>query len=228
MDIDDIKVVKSKRARRHRIEVSVRGVKVVIPEGSGIDPRQIIADKRQWIEKKIAKFESQRRRIPERKFEAGACWPYLGDDYSLAINGEKNHKIVAEEIVLAEKKVNKSTVKDELEKFYRKQARSYFTSLVEDWAGQIKVNPNRIFIRNQRTRWGSCSSKNNLNFNFRLIMAPPPVVEYMIVHELCHLRERNHGAKFKQLLEFHCPGYRKQERWLKENSVELIFTRNDL
>ncbi|MFP4687432.1 MAG: M48 family metallopeptidase, partial [bacterium] len=221
----DYEVVKSSRAKRHRIDVSMRGVKVVIPKGSSVDPAELVAERREWIEEKVAKFAEHRRRIPERQFADGAVWPYLGEKKQLVVNGSAYHRLEGERIILAQKKVAKSSIKEELEKFFRRRARAYLTGLTDRWAEKIGVKYNRIFIRNQRTRWGSCSSKNNLNYNYRLIMAPPEVVEYIVIHELCHLRYSNHGAKFKRLLASLCPEYKKQENWLKKNSIKLIFSK---
>jgi predicted metal-dependent hydrolase len=92
---------------------------------------------------------------------------------------------------------------------------------VAELAPQIGVRYDRIAIKGQSTRWGSCSSKRNLNFNWRLMMAPPGAVDYVIIHELCHLKELNHSPRFWALVAQHCPDYRRWERWLKVNIARL-------
>ena len=93
---------------------------------------------------------------------------------------------------------------------------------VAHYAALIGVTYGRITIRNQRTRWGSCSSKGNLNFNCLLMLAPPEVLDSVIVHELCHRKEMNHSDRFYAEVLRACPDYWKWNRWLKEHGDELI------
>ena len=87
---------------------------------------------------------------------------------------------------------------------------------------RIGRQPGRVTIREQKTRWGSCSSKNNLNFNWKLIMAPPPVLDYVVIHELCHLHEFNHSPRFWQLVEAQMPEYESWKKWLKNHGREMV------
>ncbi len=108
-----------------------------------------------------------------------------------------------------------------LEAFYRKKAREVITSRVEYYSPMIGKPYQGISIRDQKTRWGSCSSKGNLNFNWRLILAPPQVLDYVVVHELCHLLHMDHSPAFWQEVERICPDYKVCRRWLKENGASL-------
>ncbi len=85
----------------------------------------------------------------------------------------------------------------------------------------IGVKYNNIRIKNTKTRWGSCSSKGNLNFNFRIIMAPQAVMDYIIVHELCHLKHLNHSKKFWSAVALYMPDYENHKEWLKVNGMKL-------
>ncbi len=93
---------------------------------------------------------------------------------------------------------------------------------VKELANKVGVTYGRITIRNQKTRWGSCSAKGNLNFNCLLMLVPQRVLDYVIIHELCHRLEMNHSSRFWQLVEQHMPDYREQKLWLKEHGHELI------
>ena len=90
------------------------------------------------------------------------------------------------------------------------------------YAERIGVSYGRITIRHQRTRWGSCSTKGNLNFNCLLMLTPPEVIDYVIVHELCHRKEMNHSARFWALVAAVLPDYAQQKRWLREHGGVII------
>lgn len=107
-------------------------------------------------------------------------------------------------------------------KEHRELARQVLRRRAEYYAGQMQVSYGRIAVKDQKTRWGSCSSKGNLNFNWRLILAPEEVLDYVVVHELAHRREMNHSQQFWQLVESVLPDYRQRKRWLKENGDRLM------
>ena len=98
----------------------------------------------------------------------------------------------------------------------------YIPERVKYYAPIVGVNYTRITIRNQMTRWGSCSSKGGLNFNCLLMLTPPEVIDYVVVHELCHRKEMNHSKAFWAEVEKVLPDYKSAKRWLKENGGELI------
>lgn len=101
---------------------------------------------------------------------------------------------------------------------YKKKAKEYIPSRVKQIALENNFNYNTIKITSAKTRWGSCTSKKNLNFSYRLILVPKKVIDYVIVHELCHLREMNHSKKFWDEVWKIMPDYKKYDRWLKYNS----------
>ena len=104
----------------------------------------------------------------------------------------------------------------------RRAARELVHMLVEEEALALGVVVNRIQIRDQRTRWGSCSPNGNLSFNWRLVLAPFDVLDYVVVHEVCHLREANHSRRFWRLVESRRPSWRDQRDWLARHGPELL------
>ena len=102
------------------------------------------------------------------------------------------------------------------------QAAKALQEKVSRFARQMGVSYGRITIRSQRTRWGSCSAKGNLNFNCLLMLMPQEVQDYVVIHELCHRREMNHSAAFWAEVEKYCPDYRNCRKWLKDNGASLI------
>lgn len=102
------------------------------------------------------------------------------------------------------------------------KAMDYIPKRVNYFAKQVGVDYGRITIRNQKTRWGSCSGKGNLNFNCLLMLTPPEVIDYVVVHELCHRKEMNHSKAFWREVERILPDYRKSVKWLKEEGTRII------
>lgn len=109
----------------------------------------------------------------------------------------------------------------------RRQAAIELPSRVVFFAQKLGVTYGRITIRTQKTRWGSCSGKGNLNFNSLLMLAPESVRDYVVVHELCHLKEMNHSRAFWQLVERVLPAYKKERQWLREHGMSLMARRGE-
>lgn len=129
---------------------------------------------------------------------------------------EANKKEIQGESVESEYLTN-----EEIKKLADK-ALQYIPKRVSYYAKQIGVTYGKITIRNQKTRWGSCSSKGNLNFNCLLMLTPSEVINYVVVHELCHRKEMNHSEAFWAEVEKVIPDYKEQVKWLKENGGQII------
>ncbi len=100
----------------------------------------------------------------------------------------------------------------------KKAARELISGRVAHWAAILGLEYKKIFIKNQRSMWASCSARGNLNFNWRLAAAPPEALDYVVIHELCHLREMNHSGKFWAHVAAACPEHKARRRWLRENT----------
>lgn len=107
---------------------------------------------------------------------------------------------------------------------YKAQALDRLTQRVQYYAGLANLTYKTIRVGNARTRWGSCSSKGGLVFNWRLILMPERILDYLVVHELMHLKQQNHSKRFWQEVEAVIPDYKQDERWLKENGSTFIYT----
>jgi hypothetical protein len=106
--------------------------------------------------------------------------------------------------------------------WYRARARAAVETAVAREARRLRMRYAQLAIRDQRTRWGSCSARGVLSFNWRLVLAPVEVLEYVVVHELCHLREHNHSRAFWRLVDTARPGYRAERDWLERHGPELL------
>jgi predicted metal-dependent hydrolase len=108
-----------------------------------------------------------------------------------------------------------------LERWYRRAARAEIAPRADAAAATVGRRVTALTIRAQRTRWGSCSPTGALSFNWRLLLAPEPVLDYVVIHEACHLRIADHSARFWALVEEHCPDWRDHARWLRRNGTAL-------
>ncbi|MCM1048211.1 MAG: M48 family metallopeptidase [Clostridiales bacterium] len=141
---------------------------------------------------------------------------------------EKSHWIITHYLKIIERKKNRppsnlsNLQRVALEQRYIEAAHEYIPKRVAYYNAMTGGSYNKIAIRNQKTRWGSCSSKGTLSFNWRLMLAPPAILDYVVVHELCHLTYMNHSAEFWNLVESVFPDYRAARKWLKEHGNELV------
>lgn len=141
---------------------------------------------------------------------------------------EKSRWIITHYLKACEKKNSRpgsdlsAVQRSALERRYKEAARSYIPKRVSYYHAMTGGEYNRITIRDQKTRWGSCSSKGTLSFNWRLMLAPPAILDYVVVHELCHLTHMNHSPAFWQAVETILPDYKSSRAWLKEHGSELV------
>ena len=116
---------------------------------------------------------------------------------------------------------SEESVRNALKQTLSQLALERFRERLNLYAPRISEDYGRVTVREQKTRWGSCSSKRNLNFNWKLIQAPPEALDYVVIHELCHLREFNHSPRFWQLVQAQMPEYESWKRWLKQHGTEM-------
>ena len=217
----------SDEATEPRIDVDIRGVRVVLPADSATDPEELLMENAAWVLEKKAKYDQYREQIPDREFEPGERFPYLGDQYVIVVERRSSSQIVEDEFRLAEHNVEQTSVRRALESLYRRKARERFEKRASRFADEMGVDYNKIEVRNQRTKWGSCSTTGTLGLNWRLMMAPPEVVDYILIHELAHLREQNHTDEFWAVVAEQDPEYEKHAYWLETNSPRLVFSDDD-
>lgn len=221
-------VSRSNEATQPRIDAGIDGITVVLPANSNGDPETLLTDNAEWVLEKKTKFDRYRADIPKRQFEAGETFPFLGDDHELVVEPRRKSEVVDGTIRLRQSAVDQSSVKRALRNFYRREAREYLSGRLDHFGDEMGLEYDGLEIRNQRTRWGSCSTNGTISLNWRLLMAPPEVIDYVVVHELAHLREPNHTEAFWSLVAEHIPDYEEYAEWLDENSTQLVFSKDDL
>jgi predicted metal-dependent hydrolase len=220
----DYSIRRSSRARRVRVTVdAARGVEVVLPatlleRGAGSPERQAaaaIVELRPWIERRVAELERARATVAAR---AGTV-PYLGQTLRLVAQPGRTrvHRRDDELLVPAG-----PAGRPALERFYRRAARHEVAARLDGACARAGTAYQSLTIRGQRTRWASCSRTGAMSFNWRLLLAPEPVLDYVVWHEVCHLEVMDHSPRFWALVERRCPDYAEQRHWLARNGATLV------
>ncbi len=183
------------------------------------DIQKFVEEKQDWIKRKQARALEDAP--TPRRYVDGETFTYLGEEILLRIVPDGKPALVMDGVF----KLTKSSqplAKSYFEAWYKKQARVVLTERVVHFARSRKVKPGRIRISSAKTRWGSCSPKKTLSFTWRLVMAPLEIIDYVVVHELCHLEEMNHSKAFWARVEGILPDYKARRKWLKENGGGLM------
>ncbi|APV44907.1 hypothetical protein Dform_01586 [Dehalogenimonas formicexedens] len=175
-----------------------------------------------WITRKKAELAS-RPEPAKKQFLEGEEFPVQGqscrlklvESASSCVNLSGNRLVFPIQLL--------PTARESLTKWYREYARSYITDRVRHYARIMACCPSSLRITSPRRRWGSCGPADSLNFNWRLVMAPPEIIDYVVVHELAHIRYKHHGPEFWRFVGAYFPGHKNARRWLKDHGHQLDF-----
>jgi predicted metal-dependent hydrolase len=195
---------------------ATRGVEVVLPRRAPErEAAAAIRELRPWIERRVAELARARAAVASR----GETVPYLGQ--TLALVGEPGRVRVTRrgDTLLVPEGGSRQPA---LERWYRRAARAEIKPRLDRACTLAGTSYSGLTIRGQRTRWASCSRTGAMSFNWRLLMAPEPVLDYVVWHEVCHLEVMDHSPRFWRLLAGRSPGYREQLRWLRLHGATLV------
>ncbi len=215
---DNLEVIR-RPVKHARLQVRMdQPLRIVIPlRYTNIDLQDLLHSKKSWIEKTRKKFDSKCKRIPLNDNQI----LYLGFPYTFSPSPTRTKKVRVDhrqKTIHGNLNLFNSEVR---EKWYRGQARQLFTTKLETCARQNNFSYHKLYIRSQKTKWGTCSGKKIISLNYRLIKAPEFVIDYMVVHELVHTRIMNHSKKFWAMLGSLFPDYHRAEKWLDEYGNNL-------
>jgi predicted metal-dependent hydrolase len=207
-------VRRSDRARRVRVTVDAeRGVEVVLPRRAPArEAAAAVAELRPWIERRVAELAAARARVAPR----GDVVPYLGAELRLVRQPGRTraHRRGDELLVPPDHRAA-------VERWYRRAARAEILPRLNRAATAVGRPHAGLTIRGQRTRWASCGAAGAMSFNWRLLLAPEPVLDYVVWHEACHLVHRDHSRSFWALVARFCPEHRAHARWLRRHGAAL-------
>lgn len=177
------------------------------------DILRFVQEKQDWIEQKTREMKQKTKERPRLLLQEGETIPYLGRECMIFRGMTRKICFDGNAFLLPESE----DAEAKLVSWYKKRAAVILKERVESIAEKMQVSPAGVKITSAKTRWGSCSYTNHLNFTWRLIMCPPEVVDYVVVHELCHIIYKNHSKSFWKSVEGIDASYREHEKWLKEN-----------
>ncbi|MBI5789330.1 MAG: M48 family metallopeptidase [Candidatus Schekmanbacteria bacterium] len=209
------------RSNRKTIGLEIspeKGLVVRVPLKTSLTTiQQVLKNKRQWIEGKLAMVALKQRAVISREYGENDEFLYLGKKYPLKIVSSTKFPLVFENEQFLLSANYRQKAQSVFQAWYMIQAEDYLNQRVGYYADRYGFKYNRLRISQALKRWGSCSAQKNLNFNWRLMLAPPEVIDYLVVHELAHLAEMNHSPRYWQRVARIMPDYKRQRKWLKDN-----------
>ena len=220
----EYKLIRKKR-KTLAIKISLEGeVLVYAPHRASIrNVENLLDEKAEWVAR-------TRARILDGLNQDRDKVPYLGKKYNMNVVegcGKKTDiEFDGSQFRVYCRQFNSPEFRDEfkgvLYGWYKEKLLKLVTARIKDLSDIMEVKPNKIIIRAQKTIWGSCSYDNNISINLKLALAPAEVIDYILVHELCHIKHKNHSSEFWLAVESVMPDYKLKRRWLKENGFSLL------
>lgn len=208
------------RSKRKSVALVVsRNAEVIIraPLRTPVDYiEKFFLEKIQWVERAIERVKT-RIQESERRYEEGECFFFLGEHYPIRISEKSKRPLIFDGENFVFSQASQFRARRVFLEWYRREAKKILSERVKFFAKKYSIPVQSVKVNDAKTRWGSCSEKGSLNFSFRLIMAPMSVVDYVVIHELAHIRHRNHSRLFWKAVGEMFPGYEKEKRWLKKN-----------
>lgn len=218
----------SARRRTLALRIDHRGLTVHVPNRLPKQTlEQFLREKSGWIASKLKEWEhcAKEAATPVIVWQDGAQLHYLGNPIILNLKQDSHNRAVTLEgdqlHVALPKPEDSATVRRKVVQWYTKQARGDFQRRIELLAARLGVKTPPLFLSNAQTRWGSCNSRGEIRLNWRLIQAPPHIIHYVVAHELAHLKEMNHSAKFWGWVAKLCAEYPTSRQELKAMSQQL-------
>lgn len=222
--------IQVKRTKRRSLGISVNKGEVIAHAPLKLSEQKIrdfVEQKLAWI-KKIVEKQRLRSNYQNKNYEAGEMFLFLGNEYILDFQQPLAGNVQIKENTLqvylgknAAMAGNKVWIHRQLKQWYVQQAVEYLADKTEFFAEKLGLRYQSIKVRYYKSKWGSCSTRGDIHYNYLIILAPPMIVDYIVVHELAHLKQHNHSPKFWQLVATILPHYQQCRKWLKDNGASL-------
>lgn len=216
-----------KRSRRKSLAISIANAEVVVRAPLNLDMQTIhrfVNKKRHWIASKLQQQQQRLTEVPARQYQQDEAWPYLGEMYRLDLQPASRCciKREADTLRVATPRCEPEYLSKKIEQWYKQEAQALFEHKVEQLSGTTGIDYHSVKVRKTKSRWGHCTRDGVLQFNWLLLQAPERVVDYVVVHELCHRVHFNHSAAYWSLVASLYTGVAEAKHWLKENGHTLV------
>lgn len=192
--------------------------------------REFLLSKETWIEKNMAKMDQLKSQKKEIAFNLGEKYPFLGEELSfrsvITLNKEDFFSIHEDHLLWHSRnptELDPAAMKPKLQQVYKRYAISELKRRMQFWTEQMNLHPKKIKFNEPTGRWGSCSSQGNINLNWKMIVHSPKAVDYILIHELAHLKHLNHSKDFWNLVSKYCPDHKVHQKELKKNFLKSSF-----
>ena len=221
------RIRRSERARRARIQVSAEGVEVVVPKRLPMrDVEPFVEEKRPWIERTLRRMREAEEDFAPARLADGGEVPYLGRRLTLEVHVEHDRVRAhvarrGDALAVRVGSPGPEALRDALERWYRRRARVEIASRLDRAVARVGRRYTGLQIRGQRSRWASCSSSGAMSFNWRLLLAPSEILEYVVEHEVVHLEVHDHSERFWELLASRSADWKRHEAWLRRHGHSL-------
>ena len=217
---------RSARARYLRADIGLRtGLRITLPDGlNEARVESFLRSRRVWVLRALIRLERLATMIPDRTLEHGTTVPYLGSTLTLNLSIGRPTRVgrLGDSLIVHAPRRTRAAIYAALKEWYREEAARILGGYAQELAARHRLDYRKIVIRDQKRRWGSCSTNGTLSFNWRLMLGPESVARYLVAHELSHRAHPDHSRRFWEKVAELCPDFRQEERWLKKNGVGLV------
>lgn len=219
-----LKITRTQRKKTASIKVEAGRVQVIIPHALSHEKlQQLLAKKALWIQQKI-QLQAEYQPIRSKTYVSGESFAYLGKHYRLKLIADssdsvklKNGYFVLGVAGCGSIEAQEDSIKTQLQQWYCSHASERLEEKTHRYAKSMGLTVKQITVKSYKSRWGSCSADGNISYNWKIIMAPHLIVDYVVVHELSHILHYNHSPDFWKCVARYLPDYKDRREWLKVN-----------
>ena len=223
----DFNLLIKRTSRKKTLSITIRDQKVILSAPKYVSDEeidQILRSKVTWIQKKLT-LERESIKLNKKYFTKGEVFLYLGKEYYLdIINNNKSNIYISNNNLIIESPnyYNNNLIKNELRLWYIKQATNRIELIHKYYETLMNLKSKKLIFGEYKSKWGSCNIKKVISYDWRIIMSPITVINYIVVHEISHILHPNHSKNFWSFVEKYIRDYKVQRKWLRQNSKKLV------
>ena len=219
-----IEIVRTKRRKTASIKINKGLIQVIVPEQlSDMRVESLIKKRKAWILKKLHEQSKIIQHKP-KEYISGESFSYLGKNYRLKVIVDNFDEVRLKSgyiFVKLSKKSSEEKIRDLLLKWYKERALEKLTEKTNRYAKTMDLSVKSVFVKDYKARWGSCYPDGRISYNWRIIIAPHNIIDYVVLHELCHIIHPNHSPSYWKSVKRVCPDFSTHRKWLREHESEL-------